>query len=279
MKTDLVLDAFGAQLPEMITAAQVAEEAGFDGVWVFDHFSAAVSDKAWSQDPFVTLGAIAACTSRISIGPLVANMMNRHPVQLALGIASLRSVAPGRVICAIGSGADPASRFAVEHHAIGTRFLPASERRQMLLETCQVLRLVLGASPENVIDYSGQHLQISGLSAVAEPGPVPPIIFGASGAVTIELAARHADGVNIRRSAKLADQIAMIRPIIEARRAAGQDFEVSVFESMEMQHHRGGLYEETRALGVDRRTMMVFPPFDLDRIRKIGSEITGGRHR
>jgi alkanesulfonate monooxygenase SsuD/methylene tetrahydromethanopterin reductase-like flavin-dependent oxidoreductase (luciferase family) len=278
MKNDLVLDAFGAQLPELIEAAQAAEEAGFDGVWVFDHFSAAVSEKAWSQDPFVTLGAIAASTSRITIGPLVANMMNRHPVQLALGIASLRSVAPGRVLCAIGSGADPTSRFAVEHHAIGTSILPAAERRQLLLETCEVVRLVLGASPDNVISYEGQHIQISGLSAVVEPGPVPPIIFGASGAATIALAARHADGVNIRRSAQLADQIAAITPIIESRRAVGEDFEVSVFESMDLQHRLGGLFQETSALGIDRRTMMVFPPFALDRIREIGTEINSGRH-
>ena len=277
MKTDLVLDAFGAQLPDMIRAAQVAEDAGFDGVWVFDHFSAAVSDKAWSQDPFVALGAIAASTSRITIGPLVANMMNRHPVQLALGIASLRSVAPGRVMCAIGSGADPTSRFAIEHHAIGTKILPARERRQLLLETSEVVRLVLGASPENVIDYDGEHIRVSGLRAVVEPGAMPPIIFGASGTATIELAARHADGVNIRRNARLADQIAEIRPTIEARRAVGHHFEISIFESMNMQDRLGGLYEETQALGIDRRTMMVFPPFELDRIREIGVEISRGR--
>ncbi len=273
MKTDLVLDAFGAHVPEMVQAARVAEDSGFDGVWVFDHFSAAVSDKPWSQDPFVALGAIAAQTSRITLGPLVANMMNRHPVQLALAVASLGSLAPGRVLCAIGSGADPISRFAIEHHAIGTQILPVRERRQRLLETFEAVRLVLQTDPGQPVHYEGQYFQISGLTAVASPGPVPPIIFGASGAATIELAARHADGVNIRRSAQLGEQIAAIGSIITARRAEGQNFEISVFESMDMTHRLGGLFEETQDLGVDRRTMMVFPPFQLDRIREIGAEL------
>jgi hypothetical protein len=108
---------------------------------------------------------------------------------------------------------------------------------------------------------------------VASPGPVPPIIFGASGAATIELAARHADGVNIRRSAQLGEQIAAIGSIIKARRAEGQSFEISVFESMDMTHRLGGQFEEAQDLGVDRRTMMVFPPFQLDRIREIGAEL------
>ena len=274
MKTDLVLDAFGAHLPEMVEAAKVAEDAGFDGVWVFDHFSAAVSDKAWSHDPFVALGAIAAQTSRLTLGPLVANMMNRHPVQLALAVSSLGSLAPGRVLCAIGSGADPISRFAIEHHAIGTHILPVQERRQRLLETFEAVRLVLTASPEEPVHYQGQHYQISGLRSVTSPGPVPPIIFGASGAATIELAARHADGVNIRRSAQLSEQIDAIAPIVTTRRAAGEDFEISVFESMDLSHPLGGLYEETEALGVDRRTMMVFPPFPLELIRQIGAELS-----
>jgi alkanesulfonate monooxygenase SsuD/methylene tetrahydromethanopterin reductase-like flavin-dependent oxidoreductase (luciferase family) len=277
MKTDLVLDAFGAHLPEMVEAAQVAEQSGFDGVWVFDHFSASVSAKPWSHDPFVALGAIASQTSRITIGPLVANMMNRHPVQLALAIASLRSLAPDRVICAIGSGADPISRFAVEHHAIGTKILPASQRRQRLLETIEAVRMVLSTPPDCPVHYRGDHIQIDGLTGVATPGPVPPIIFGASGATTIELAARNADGVNIRRSAQLPEQITAIAPIIEARRTLGQSFEVSVFESMDMAHRLGGLFEETKGLGVDRRTLMVFPPFDLARIREIGGEISRQR--
>jgi alkanesulfonate monooxygenase SsuD/methylene tetrahydromethanopterin reductase-like flavin-dependent oxidoreductase (luciferase family) len=277
MKTDLVLDAFGAHLPEMVEAAKVAEDSGFDGVWVFDHFSAAVSEKAWSHDPFVALGAIAAQTSRVTLGPLVANMMNRHPVQLALAMSSLGSLAPGRVLCAIGSGADPISRFAIEHHAIGTRILPVHERRQRLLETLEAVRLVLASSHEEPVHYQGQHYQISGLRSVTSPGPVPPIIFGASGAATIELAARHADGVNIRRSAQLSEQIDAITPILNLRRAGGEDFEISVFESMDLSHPLGGLFEETKALGVDRRTMMVFPPFPLERIRQIGAEISRRR--
>ena len=93
-----------------------------------DHFSGAVDGAPWSRDPFVTLGAMAAVTERIELGLLVANMVNRHPVQLVSAFNSLQSIAPGRVRLGLGSGAAPGSRFAVEHEAIG-RDLGRDRRR------------------------------------------------------------------------------------------------------------------------------------------------------
>ena len=104
MRTDLVLSPFGASSSEMLTAAQIADQGGFDGVWTFDHFSGIVAGADWSRDPFVTLGAIAATTNRVKIGVLVANIVNRPAVQLVSALNTLQSMAPGRVVAGIGAG-------------------------------------------------------------------------------------------------------------------------------------------------------------------------------
>ena len=63
---------------------------------------------------------------------LVANITNRHPAQLASGINSIQSLAPGRVRFGVGSGAAPGSRFAVEHDMIGKQLGDLDGRRSHL---------------------------------------------------------------------------------------------------------------------------------------------------
>ena len=110
MLTDLVLSPFGADPADMVTAA-VAADAGFDGVYTFDHFSGVVLDRPWSRDPFVDArGDRRPRPARRGLGVLVANMVNRHPAQLASAVNTLQALAPGRVICGIGSGAAPGQR-------------------------------------------------------------------------------------------------------------------------------------------------------------------------
>ena len=89
MLTDLVLSPFGADPVAMVAAAAAADRGGFAGVHTDDHFSGLVAGKAWSRDPFVVLGAIAAATDRLRVGVLVANMVNRHPAQLASAVNTL----------------------------------------------------------------------------------------------------------------------------------------------------------------------------------------------
>lgn len=103
----------------MVEVAVLAEECGFSAVWVNDHFSGAVVGAPWSRDPCICLGAFAVATDDIGLGLLVANIVNRHPAQLASAVNSLQSLAPGRLTLGVGSGAAPGSRFAVEHEAIG----------------------------------------------------------------------------------------------------------------------------------------------------------------
>lgn len=265
MRHDLVLSAFGATVPEVVEAAVVAEAAGFDGVWVFDHFSGAMLDRPWSLDPFVLLGAIAARTERVTLGPLVANVTNRHPVQLASALGALQTLAPSRVVCGVGAGATSGSRFAGEMALIDRPIDGADVRRAKVIETIGCLRAVWAGER-----FSGEHFRVGAPAGVVPARTeVPPIVVGASGPTTVALAAAHADGVNIRDGARLAELVELAR-----RARPGPAFEVSVFTAFGPSAAGGGELDRIAALGIDRLTLFVNAPFPLDELRAMGARVS-----
>lgn len=262
--TDLVISPLGASAPAMIDVARCAEESGFDGVWTLDHFSGAMLDRPWSHEPFTVLGAMAAVTHTIRVGPLVANMRNRHPAILASATASLQSLSGGRAVLGVGSGAAPGSRFAGEQEAIGRLLGSGAERREYLTETIAIVRRLFAGGG----DHDGVHLHMRNLTGVVEPVPLPPIVVGASGPRTVELACRHADGVNIRVTPQTAD---LLRVANDLRGVA--EFETSVWTELDPTHPLGGGVDEWVDLGVNRRTLAVAPPFDLPAISAMGARL------
>ena len=84
--------------------ARLAEDAGLDGVWVFDHFKALYADpmgpclEAWT-----VLAGLARETSRVRLGTLVTGMTHRHPSVLATEVVTVDHLSGGRVECAVGA--------------------------------------------------------------------------------------------------------------------------------------------------------------------------------
>jgi len=263
VKTDLVLAPFDASLPDLLDVARVADAGGFDTVWTYDHFSGLVNAQRWSRDPFVTLGAIAATTDRINVGVLVANVNNRHPAQLACAVNSLQSLAPGRVRLGIGAGASRRSQWSGEFTAIGRPPADGPTRRAVLIETLGALSALWSGA-----GFAGEHITAAASMAVTDGAPLPPIIVGASGLGTIEVACDHADGVNLLPGDDLVDRVAFAR----ARRGAA--FDISVFDTLDIDHQVGGEPAPLAALGIDRRTLFVGSPFALGEIEQIGDALT-----
>jgi alkanesulfonate monooxygenase SsuD/methylene tetrahydromethanopterin reductase-like flavin-dependent oxidoreductase (luciferase family) len=263
MLTDLVLVPFDAAVPELVAAARAADQGGFDTVWTYDHFSGLVVGAGWSRDPFVSLGAIGASTERIGVGILVANVVNRHPAQLACAINSLQSIAPGRVRIGVGAGSSPGSPFAAEHRAIARPLADLSTRRVLLAETVATLRaLWRGAA------FAGTQVSVDAAMAVTDGADVPPIIVGAGHRETIRVACEHADGVNLLPGGDLTGRVAY------ARQHAAADFEVGVFSAFDEEHPLAGDPARLAALGIDRRTLYLRPPFPLDAIARVGAKLS-----
>jgi F420-dependent oxidoreductase-like protein len=188
---DFGLDVAQHQLgwDDLVARTRLAEEAGFTGVWVFDHFKALYGDptgpcfEAWT-----VMAALAATTERVRIGALVSGVTYRHPSVLAAQAVTLDHVSGGRLDLGIG-----AAWFGDEHRELGIPFPPTRERAQRLEEAVQVLRLLMttdGAS------FDGRHYQLR--EAAYRPRPVqsphPPIWIGASGEqLMLPIVGRHAD--------------------------------------------------------------------------------------
>ena len=256
VKRDLVLSPFGGDAATLVRAAVRAEADGYDGVWTLDHISSLAylcsPGEGASRDPFTLLGAIAASTSRLRLGTLVANIHNRHPAQLALAFDTLADLAPGRTICGIGAGAGPGTPFAREDEALGRTPAPAAQRRVLLGEHLAALRAIWDGR-----DAVGS-VATSGLRGVVRHA-APPIIVGGSSNATLRLAAQCADGVNIVTGLgpRLADQVALVRDELSVREAPlARPFEVSVFVA---DRSSEAAREAEIPDGVDRRTVLVRP--------------------
>lgn len=258
---DIVLSPFGATVTEMVEAAKCAEDSGYGGVWTYDHLTGTMLDRGPSQDAFVVLGAVAAVTNRVRIGPLVANMMNRHPARLAVAMSSLQSLSGGRAVLGLGAGSAPGSRFAGEQNTVGTELLDAAGRKRRLTETIQLVK----AAWRGETDFHGEFFEMNEPGLGLDEQAHPPIIIGANGAPTLEIALAHADGVNIANLSKLAELLELVDG-----HDLDRSFETSVHKPVEVDEPNGGVLPPFPTGSLHRRVLAFNAPFDLTAIASIG---------
>src|SRR6266403_3423160 len=218
MKTDLLLIPMGARFPDMRAAAIAAEEAGFDGLWTWDHLrdpdggSGPGVPEAWT-----VLTALAEATQRISLGPLVLNVANRHPGVLANMAATFQAVSGGRLLLGIGAGGSQRTPYAAEQRAIGQSVERDEVRARKVVEAIELMRRLW-----------------SGHAGFLKPESPPPIIVGGFGPRMAAIAGRHGDGFNTQAMhPRLAD---LARGARDEHKAAGRDaspFVLTVFAGLD----------------------------------------------
>ncbi|MGD2061538.1 MAG: LLM class flavin-dependent oxidoreductase [Acidimicrobiia bacterium] len=243
MLTDISLDPTDVAASRVVEAARVAEKSGFDGVWIYDHFSAVSLGGDAISDPWPLLGAISATTDRISLGPLVTNVTVRHPAHIAVAAATLQDLSEGRFILGVGAGAGPESPFSREMAMVGLAPASSTARRDMVSEAIEVIRALWSGGG----DFDGAHYALDGAEGFPVPVPTPPIIVGANGPRMSELAGRHADGVNLHSHEE--DLVGLIGIV----RAAGAGVPLITVEApLERVWLDGRGRAEMVGLGVDR---------------------------
>ncbi|MGH8973024.1 MAG: LLM class flavin-dependent oxidoreductase [Acidimicrobiia bacterium] len=183
MHVDLLFDPFGARWSDVREGALAAEEAGFDGVWLYDHLAGSVHRASHVLECWTTLTAIAATVPRIALGPLVLNVAHRDPGVLAVMAATLQEVSGGRLLLGLGAGGGPETPYAAEQEALGRPVPGGAARRRAVEEAVASLRAT----------WSGT---VAGVSGFLRPQPPPPVVIGGFGPRMAELAGRVADGMN-----------------------------------------------------------------------------------
>lgn len=175
--------------PELRSRVAFAEEAGFDGAWVFDHFKPLYGDRRGPcMEGWTLLAALAASTERIRLGTLVTGVTYRQPSLLATEVATVDQISNGRVELAMG-----AAWFADEHEELGFDFPPAGERIDRLDEALHVVKALLTTDGA---DFEGRYYRLRTASYNPKPvqRPHPPVWVGGGGERrTLPVAARHAD--------------------------------------------------------------------------------------
>lgn len=175
--------------PELLDLARRAEDVGLDSVWVGDHLLYRFADgstrgpwEAWSL-----LAALAASTSRVTLGPLVACTAFRNPAMLAKEATTLDEISGGRFVLGLGAGWNP-----VEFAAFG---LPFDHRIARFEEAFAIVRSLLR---DGSVDFAGQYFSARDCELVPR-GPTPggpALMIGSIGPRMLAATAPHVDAWN-----------------------------------------------------------------------------------
>lgn len=201
------MTTFGLQIPnftlgvpddqlfdKVVELATTAEDAGFESVWVMDHFYQLPPLGGPDQpmlEAYTLLGALGARTTRVKLGTLVTGVTYRNPAMLAKIITTLDVITKGRAILGIG-----AAWYDVEHEGLGFEFPSVKERMDRLEDAVQICRAMFR---EDGASFEGKHYAIKGARNL--PRPVqdggPEIMIGGGEKRTLKLVAQYADMCNV----------------------------------------------------------------------------------
>ncbi|HUQ77568.1 MAG TPA: LLM class flavin-dependent oxidoreductase [Patescibacteria group bacterium] len=169
-----------------LESARRLDEAGYAGIWAWDHFMGRADLTVPVVECWTILAMAAARTGRITVGPFVANVMNRHPALLARMASTLQVASGGRVVLGIGIGGAPR-----EHAAYGIEFPEAKERAARLEEAIAVIRALWSGGP---VTRDSPYYPLDNAAAFPVPVPPPAIVIGGETPAGARLAGRIGDG-------------------------------------------------------------------------------------
>ena len=189
VRIGLKLSQQNTDVAELRDIWQVADEGGFDHLWIFDHFAAIMAEPVLDVlEGWVLLGAMAEATSRVRIGCMVTGNTYRHPAVLAKMAVTIDHLSGGRLEFGIG-----AAWAEIEHDMLGIEFGTAGQRVAWLEEACQVIKSLF---TEERTNFEGARYTLR--DAIANPKPMqrpyPPFWIGGRGErKTLRVIAQHAD--------------------------------------------------------------------------------------
>jgi alkanesulfonate monooxygenase SsuD/methylene tetrahydromethanopterin reductase-like flavin-dependent oxidoreductase (luciferase family) len=174
----------------IVERARAAEQAGFHGIALMDHFAPPALPSADSYDAMTTAAALAASTTRLKISHLVLCSSFRHPSVLAKEMASLDHLSGGRFELGIGWGSVPG-----ELERFGLPIEAPARRSARLEEYLNVWQALFTGEPA---DFDGQFVTLRAAQLTPRPlkGRIPVLIGGGGARLTMPLVARYADWWN-----------------------------------------------------------------------------------
>jgi probable F420-dependent oxidoreductase len=187
------------RVADVVWTARQAEALGFDSIWVaehpmipvkYEHFPNSADGKVpelWAHwpDPFVSLAAAAAVTSRIKLATGICLLPERDPILTAKVVSSLDVLSQGRVILGVGGGA-----LKEETEIMGTAF---PRRWKRLRENVEAMKELWTKEEAR---YDGEVVRFPPVRSYPKPfqKPHPPVLLGAHGPKALARVAMYCNG-------------------------------------------------------------------------------------
>jgi alkanesulfonate monooxygenase SsuD/methylene tetrahydromethanopterin reductase-like flavin-dependent oxidoreductase (luciferase family) len=173
--------------PELLAIAQAAEESGFDSIWVGDHmlYRGDGRPERGPWDAWAALAALAASTTSVRLGPLVAATAFHAPGLVARMAAAIDEISGGRFVLGLGTGWNE-----VEFRAFG---VPLDHRVARFEEAFEIVRRLLAGER---VTFEGRYHRAADAVLLPPPRRRVPLLVGTSGPRVMAAAGPHVDWWN-----------------------------------------------------------------------------------
>ena len=163
---------------ELVRLAKLAEEAGFESLWISDHFHPWLDEQGQSGFVWSVIGAISQVTSLPITTAVTCPLRRVHPAIVAQAAATSALLTHGQFTLGVGSGE------ALNEHITGERWPGAEERLEMLEEAVHAIRELLSG---RLISFSGTHYTLETARLYSVPEVPPPVYMSGFGDKAIRL--------------------------------------------------------------------------------------------
>ena len=171
---------------DLVAQAKLAEEAGFEALWISDHFHPWNDEQGHSPFVWGVIGAISqACRLPVTTA-VTCPTVRIHPAIIAHAAATAAVQLEGRFVLGVGSGE------ALNEHVLGDRWPSADVRLEMLAEAIEVMRALW--ENDGFVSHYGKHYTVEHARIYTKPDTPPPVYMSAFGEKAFDLALRVADG-------------------------------------------------------------------------------------
>jgi G6PDH family F420-dependent oxidoreductase len=211
---------------ELVEQARLAEDAGFESLWISDHYHPWNDEQGQSPLVWSVIGAISQVCRLPVTTAVTCPMVRIHPAVVAQAAATSAVMLGGKFVLGVGTGE------ALNEHILGSAWPTAGVRLEMLEEAVQVMRRLWEGG---FVSHRGRHYTVDSARIYTLPDEPPPVYVSAFGPKSLRLAAKIGDGYIT--TAPDADMVRQFRDL------AGEDKPV-----------HGGVkvaYAETRDAGVE----------------------------
>jgi G6PDH family F420-dependent oxidoreductase len=170
---------------ELIEQARLAHEAGFESLWISDHFHPWNDEQGQSPLVWSVIGAITQVCPLPIVTAVTCPTIRVHPAVVAQAAATSAVLAEGGFVLGVGSGE------ALNEHVVGARWPDAEVRLAMLEEAVEVMRELWAGG---FVDHHGPHYTVENARLYTLPDSPPPVYVSGFGPRAAQLAGRIADG-------------------------------------------------------------------------------------